>query len=63
MIFAIAHIRGGGEMGRTWYDDGKMLKKKNTFTDFIACAEHLVAREVHGAATGWRSRAAAPAAC
>jgi oligopeptidase B len=42
LIFAIAHIRGGGEMGRTWYDSGKFLQKKNTFTDFIACAEYLV---------------------
>jgi len=42
-IFAIAHIRGGQELGRAWYEDGKLLKKKNTFTDFIACAEHLVA--------------------
>lgn len=41
-IFAIAHIRGGEEMGRKWYDDGKLLRKKNTFTDFIACAEMLV---------------------
>lgn len=41
-IFAIAHIRGGGEMGRYWYEDGKLLHKKNTFTDFIACAEHLI---------------------
>ncbi|GIL43661.1 hypothetical protein Vafri_1337 [Volvox africanus] len=41
-IFAIAHIRGGGEMGRYWYEDGKMQKKINTFTDFIAAAEHLV---------------------
>jgi len=41
-IFAIAHIRGGSEMGRSWYEDGKLLRKKNTFTDFIACAEHLV---------------------
>lgn len=40
-IICIAHIRGGGEMGRQWYEDGKLLKKKNTFTDFIACAEHL----------------------
>jgi oligopeptidase B len=44
-IFAIAHIRGGAEMGRQWHDDGKMLKKKNTFTDFIACAEHLLAEK------------------
>ncbi len=42
--FAIAHIRGGGELGRPWYESGKMLKKKNTFTDFIACAEHLVSQ-------------------
>lgn len=43
MIFAIAHIRGGGEMGRPWYENGKLLRKRNTFTDFIACAEHLIA--------------------
>jgi oligopeptidase B len=42
VIIAIAHIRGGGEMGRKWYEDGKFLNKKNTFTDFIACAEHLI---------------------
>ena len=41
-VFAIGHIRGGQEMGRQWYDDGKLLKKKNTFADFIACAELLV---------------------
>ncbi len=41
-VFAIAHIRGGEDLGRAWYEDGKLLKKKNTFTDFIACAEHLV---------------------
>jgi oligopeptidase B len=40
--FAIAHIRGGQEMGRHWYEDGKMLKKKNTFTDFIDCGKHLI---------------------
>jgi oligopeptidase B len=40
--FAIAHIRGGQEMGRAWYDDGKLMKKKNTFTDFIDCAEYLI---------------------
>ena len=44
MIYAVAHIRGGGDRGRLWYDDGKLLKKKNTFTDFIACAESLVRR-------------------
>jgi oligopeptidase B len=42
-VFAIAHIRGGGEMGKKWHDQGKMLSKKNTFTDFIACAEKLIA--------------------
>jgi oligopeptidase B len=42
VVFAIAHVRGGGELGRNWYDDGKMLTKRNTFTDFIAVAEHLV---------------------
>lgn len=41
-VYAIAHIRGGGMLGRPWYEDGKLLKKKNTFTDFIACAEHLI---------------------
>ncbi|MBK7093103.1 MAG: S9 family peptidase [bacterium] len=45
MVFAIAQTRGGGEMGRQWYLDGKLLKKKNTFTDFIACAEHLIAEK------------------
>ena len=44
-VFAIAHIRGGEDLGRAWYEDGKLLKKKNTFTDFIACAEHLVQQE------------------
>ncbi len=44
-VFAIAHIRGGGEMGRPWYEQGKLLQKKNTFTDFIACAEHLIAEK------------------
>jgi oligopeptidase B len=47
-VYAIGHIRGGGEMGRSWYTDGKLLRKKNTFTDFIACARHL-------AETGWTS--------
>jgi oligopeptidase B len=48
-VFAIAHVRGGGEMGRRWYDEGKQRHKTNTFTDFIACAVHLVER-------GWTSR-------
>jgi oligopeptidase B len=42
-VFAIAHIRGGAELGKEWHDQGKLLSKKNTFTDFIACAEHLIA--------------------
>jgi oligopeptidase B len=42
MVFAVAHVRGGGEMGRLWYERGKLLEKKNTFTDFIAAASHLV---------------------
>jgi oligopeptidase B len=46
--YAIAHVRGGGELGRRWYDDGKMLHKVNTFTDFVACARHLVSE-------GWTS--------
>ncbi|MEY3157561.1 MAG: hypothetical protein RLZZ121_614 [Bacteroidota bacterium] len=41
-VFAIAHIRGGEEMGRAWYEDGKLLKKKNSFTDFIACGEAML---------------------
>jgi oligopeptidase B len=47
-VCAIAHIRGGEEMGRKWYEDGKFLKKKNTFTDFITCAEYLIEK-------GWTS--------
>ncbi len=43
--FAIAHIRGGQEMGRQWYEDGKLMKKKNTFTDFINCGEFLIAQQ------------------
>ncbi|WP_118950620.1 S9 family peptidase [Taibaiella helva] len=42
--YAIAHVRGGQEMGRQWYEDGKLMKKKNTFTDFIDCAEYLIAQ-------------------
>jgi oligopeptidase B len=47
-VWAIGHIRGGGEMGRAWYENGKLKHKRNTFTDFIACAEHLIE-------TGWTS--------
>jgi oligopeptidase B len=48
IVFAVAHIRGGGEMGRRWYEDGKLTAKMNTFTDFIACTKHLQQ-------TGWTS--------
>ncbi len=44
-VFAIAHVRGGEDLGRPWYEAGKLENKKNTFTDFIACTEHLVARK------------------
>jgi oligopeptidase B len=43
VVFAVAHVRGGGEMGRHWYENGKTLTKKNTFTDFVAVADHLIA--------------------
>ena len=43
-VYAVAHVRGGGELGRAWYDHGKLLHKLNTFTDFVACADHLVER-------------------
>lgn len=46
VVFAVAHIRGGGEMGRSWYDQGKLMEKKNTFSDFVAARDHLVD-------TGW----------
>ncbi|MDH5493412.1 MAG: prolyl oligopeptidase family serine peptidase, partial [Myxococcales bacterium] len=49
MIFAIAHIRGGQEYGRGWYEAGKLMQKRNTFTDFIDCAEHLID-------SGWSAR-------
>jgi oligopeptidase B len=59
-VVGIAHIRGGGEMGKAWHDDGRMLKKRNTFTDFIAAAEHLLAEKygardrlvIHGGSAG-----------
>ncbi len=48
VVFALAHIRGGSDLGRQWYLDGKLMNKKNTFRDFIACADYLVA-EKYGA--------------
>ncbi len=44
LVLAYAHIRGGGDLGETWHDAGKMLEKLNTFSDFIACVEHLIAQ-------------------
>ncbi|UCE22822.1 MAG: S9 family peptidase [Candidatus Aminicenantes bacterium] len=44
-IYAIAHVRGGGELGPRWHEEGKLLKKRNTYTDFIACAEFLIAEK------------------
>jgi oligopeptidase B len=46
VVFAISHVRGGGELGRHWYEEGKLTRKRNSFTDFVACARHLVE-------TGW----------
>lgn len=45
VIFAVAHVRGGKDLGQHWHDQGKMLNKRNTFTDFIACADHLVSEK------------------
>ena len=44
-IYAIAHIRGGEDLGRAWYENGKLLKKKNTFTDFVDCSKHVIAQK------------------
>lgn len=44
-VYAIAHIRGGEDLGRQWYEDGKLLKKKNTFTDFIDCSKYVIAQK------------------
>jgi oligopeptidase B len=49
-VFAIAHVRGGGELGRHWYESGKLMHKRNTFSDFVACAEELIARRYTSAA-------------
>lgn len=45
VVYGIAHVRGGGDLGKDWHDQGKMMVKRNTFSDFIACAEHLVAQK------------------
>ena len=61
-VIAIAHVRGGGELGQEWHAAGQKLTKPNTWKDFIACAEYLVAREVDLARRSSAARAAAPAA-
>ena len=48
IIFAIAHVRGGGELGRTWYENGKLMHKRNTFTDFVESARHLIDTGITG---------------
>ena len=53
-VYALAHIRGGEELGRQWYEGGKLLQKKNTFTDFIACAEFLI-QHSYADPGGWQS--------
>jgi oligopeptidase B len=45
VVYAVAHVRGGGEMGKKWHDQGKMMAKRNSFTDFIAAADHLIAEK------------------
>ena len=56
VVFAVAHVRGGGEMGRRWYEDGKLLAQANTFTDFVACARHLCRCRLDLRRTGWSPR-------
>ena len=63
IVYAIAHVRGGGELGRSWYEQGKMLTKINTFTDFVACADYLVDGRLHQRRPAGGARAAAPAGC
>jgi oligopeptidase B len=59
MVLAYAHIRGGGDMGEPWHDAGKMLVKRNTFTDFIACVEYLTAQG-YGQLSTWSSAGSSP---
>ncbi len=61
-VFAIAHVRGGGELGRRWYEDGKLLAKPNTFSDFVACAHAPRAGAWTAPAASW-PEAARPGAC
>ena len=63
MVFAVAHVRGGGELGRLWYEHGKLLEKKNTFTDFIAVASASRRHRRDPARRTWWPSAAAPAGC
>ena len=62
VVFALVHPRGGGELGRAWYLDGKLLNKRNTFTDTLAASDHS-SPPASPTAPGWRCAAAAPAAC
>lgn len=61
-VYAIAHVRGGGELGQQWYEDGKFLCKKNTFNDYLDVCDALLAQgtAIRGSATAW---GAAPAEC
>ncbi len=63
MVYAIAHIRGGQEMGRAWYDHGQLLNKKNSFTDFIDVTRFLVGARLCAPRIGSRRWAAARAGC
>ena len=63
VVVALAHIRGGGELGKPWHDAGKMMNKKNTFTDFIAATEYLVSSRLWRERPRRPSKAAVLAAC
>ena len=63
VVFAVAHVRGGGELGRHWYEQGRIEHKTNTFTDFVACAERLVESGLGCTRNGSPRWAAAPAVC